>query len=108
MYTPNNDSVSTDINRFVFQFFLFFILSLNGYGQKAVKGNSAANPWNKEIDDGHCIFKGNNDTNEMFSELKYGNWSFKADYPDAQSFGLISDADPGWNLCASNFVILMG
>lgn len=84
------------MNRFVFLFFLFFILCLNGYGQKAVKGNSAANPWNKKIDDGQRIFKGSNDPNGMFSELKFGDWSFKADYPHAQSYGLISDADPGW------------
>jgi len=84
------------MNRFIFLFSIFLVLCSNGSAQKAEKGSSASNPWNKEIDDGQHIFKGKNDPNDMFSELQFGGWSFKADYPHAISFGEKSNADPGW------------
>jgi hypothetical protein len=84
------------MNRFLFQLFLFVVFASNLHAQKTVKGSSASNPWNKEIDDGQRIFKGKNQLNDMFSELKFGDWSFKSDYPHAITFGETSSADPGW------------
>jgi hypothetical protein len=89
-------TIMNNLNRFAFLPLLFLVLSSNVSAQKTGKGNSSANPWNKEIDDGEKLFKGKNDPYEMFSELKFGEWSFKADYPHAQTYGETSNADPGW------------
>jgi hypothetical protein len=84
------------MDRAIFQFFLLLILTTTLYAQKTEKGSSANNPWNREIDDGQRIFKGKNDPNDMFSELSFGEWSFKSAFPLARTVSEISHADPGW------------
>jgi len=73
---------------------LFFLMTGNLLAQKAEKGSSPDNPWNKEIRDDGNMFAYNSPIMNR-SSLAFGEWKFETKYPSPYSKIKIPMADPG-------------